>query len=77
MPGFDLFIHRDGMKDGTMVETYVMESDVFVAMVTDDYLDYANCRRELVSDAPHTTAGRRRAAHPPACDQRPPRNKQN
>ena len=48
VPSCDMFIHTDGMKDGSMIEQYVLESDIFVAMITDDYLDYANCRRELV-----------------------------
>ena len=49
IPTCNVFIHTDGMKDGSMIETNVIESDVFVAMVNDTYLNYANCRRELVA----------------------------
>ena len=32
-----------------MLETNVMESDLFVAMITNDYLNFANCRKELTT----------------------------
>ena len=49
VPTCDIFIHTKGMKDGSMLETNVAESDLFVAMVTDKYFNFANCRRELVT----------------------------
>ena len=53
VPTAEIFIHMDGMKDGSMLETNVVESDLFVAMITDNYLGYASCRRELVTALHH------------------------
>ena len=52
VPGCDIYTHMDGMKDQSMIESNVMESDVFVAFVTEGYLKYHNCRRELVTLPP-------------------------
>ena len=49
VPGCDIYTHIDGMKDQSMIESNVIESDVFVAFVTEGYLKYSNCRRELVT----------------------------
>lgn len=49
VPSCEVFLHRDDMRDSSNLEMYVKESDVFVAIITSNYLSISSCRRELVA----------------------------
>lgn len=49
VPSCTVFLLKDDLKDASLLEAHVRESDVFVAMITDTYLAAAHCRRELVA----------------------------
>jgi hypothetical protein len=49
VPSCEVFLHSEHMRDMSHLERYVSDSDVFVAVLSRDYLGTANCRRELVA----------------------------
>jgi hypothetical protein len=49
VPEVQVFLHRENMADISKLEDYVRDCDVFVALVTDNYIRAASCRRELVA----------------------------
>jgi hypothetical protein len=49
VPTCEVFLHSEHMRDMSHLERYVSDSDVFVAVLTRDYLGTAHCRRELVA----------------------------